>query len=172
MLLIQSYDQEMANGKHLRNAYLYNGNPNYTPSSSSTVDDETSSNIRMRLLDTTTTTATNDPESFLSELLDKLVYFRSHDMQRTIASGQILLQGLLGPELEAINNTHHDANNDSSQIYHMLLHMTDYQRDYVGGLSQAQCPRLAELQEEAINSPKYQFLYHDSRRMPFNWMPS
>eukprot|EP00978_Attheya_sp_CCMP212_P047769 scaffold428056_cov142-Attheya_sp.AAC.1 len=82
-------------------------------------------------------------------------------MQRTIASGQILLQGLLGPELEAIH-IHHDTNNNSSQTYHMVLHTADYQRDYVGGLTQAQCPRLTELQEEAMNSPEYQFLYHES----------
>jgi hypothetical protein len=44
----------------------------------------------------------------------------------------------------------------------MVLHTADYQRDYLGGLSQAQCPRLTELQEEAMKSPEYQFLYHDS----------
>jgi hypothetical protein len=74
-LLLRGYSQELANGKHLRTAYTFDG---------SNMDH----NVRMRLLDLSST----DPRPF------ELLKYRSDDDQRTLMSGQVLLSGLFGNE--------------------------------------------------------------------------
>jgi hypothetical protein len=74
-LLLRGFSQELANGKHLRTAYTFDG---------SNMDH----NVRMRLLDLSST----DPRPF------ELLKYRSDDDQRTLMSGQVLLFGLFGNE--------------------------------------------------------------------------
>jgi hypothetical protein len=74
-LLLRGFSQELANGKHLRTAYTFDG---------SNMDH----NVRMRLLDLSST----DPRPF------ELLKYRSDDDQRTLMSGQVLLSGLFGNE--------------------------------------------------------------------------
>lgn len=74
-LLLRGFQQEIQNGKHLRNAYTFDGT-------------NMEHDARMRLLDLTST----DPRPF------ELLKYRSDDDQRTLMSGQVLLRGLFGDE--------------------------------------------------------------------------
>ena len=69
-LLLRGFTQELANGKHLRTAYTFDG---------SNMDHEI---LRMRLLDLSSAT---DPRPF------ELLKYRSDDDQRTLMSGQVFL---------------------------------------------------------------------------------
>ena len=112
-LLWQGYDQEMTNGKHLRDAYVYNSK-NY--------DHDT----RLRLLDT------HSP-------LTPHLYFRVDDDQRTVMSGQVLLQGMLGSDLTA----------------NLPLHIADRDNDIMDP-NEYVCPRLREMRERFERSQQYQ----------------
>ena len=74
-LLLRGFSQEIQNGKHLRDAYTFDG---------TNMDHD----VRMRLLDLSST----DPRPF------ELLKYRSDDDQRTLMSGQVLLRGLFGDE--------------------------------------------------------------------------
>jgi hypothetical protein len=72
--------------------------------------------------------------------LDKAVYFRSDDEQRTLQSGQLLLQAMLGNELEESGG--------------LTIHTADYTRDIVGD-HEALCPRLAEIRERFYRTREF-----------------
>ena len=73
-LILQGYQQELQNGKFLRDAYVYNKLSQDPPAS-------------MRLMDSKQENTFQD------------VYYRVDDDERTLMSGQIVLRGLLGSEL-------------------------------------------------------------------------
>jgi ubiquitin-like domain-containing CTD phosphatase 1 len=124
-LLLRGYAQELTNGQHLRDAYVYDASrENHDP--------------RMRLLDVTTAAV---PWS------DTNLWYRADDDQRTLMSGQVLLRGLLGPEIRA----HVDAHGSYPVI---PLHTADRARDVLDP-NEAVCPRLAELRQRFAASNAY-----------------
>jgi Histidine phosphatase superfamily (branch 2) len=127
-LLLQGYEQEFLNGQFLRDAYVY---------------DETAYNHdpRMRLLDISKTRKTSVWED---------IYYRVDDESRTLLSGQVVLRGLFGPELDAYFGTH--------QRYPVIpLHTADYDRDILFP-NHERCPRLIEMWERSQSSPGFQAL--------------
>ena len=125
-LLMQGYQQEVTNGQHLRDAYVF------------TKHDQTH-DPRLRLLDIS-------GSSSQQNVWDH-IYYRVDDDQRTILSGQLVLRGLLGTELNAYLQ--------SNKRYPVLpLHTADRHRDIVDP-NEAICPRLTELQERYRASREY-----------------
>lgn len=124
-LILQGYEQEVTNGIHLRNAYLYDG--------ATYEHDE-----RMRLINIATPLPFSDPS----------VRFRSDDDQRTVMSGQIVLQGMFGPELiKATKQT-------SGQPPIIPVHVADRDRDVLAS-NEAICPRLTELRDQFETSKEF-----------------
>ena len=104
-LIKQGYDQQLSNGKHLRNAYLYDGSTS-SSNSSSQVDP------RLRLFDTSSlhNNDNNNKDDGDYPFLNGKLRYRSDDDQRTLASGQVLLSTMLGPELLHYNKAHNGVN--------------------------------------------------------------
>lgn len=75
------------------------------------------------------------------------VYYRADDDQRTLMSGQVLLRGLFGPEIDRFgqNNT----------LPTLPLHTADRLRDIVDP-NPVVCPRLGEIQHAFEQSPEFQ----------------
>lgn len=117
-LLLQGYSQELVNGKYLREAYLYTKREEHNP--------------RMRLLNAAPTLSPN------GNVWDH-VHFRSDDEARTLMSGQVILRGLMGKEMDA-----YFANKQQYPV--IRLHTADYDQDIVAP-NEAICPRLAEIRE-------------------------
>jgi hypothetical protein len=131
-LLLQGYEQQLTNGQHLRNAYLYQGGTY-------------SHDERMRLFDTSQKTAQLDPWD------EHNLYLRSDDDQRTLMSGQVLLRGLFQPELEQKNY----------QTFPTIpVHTADRKLDIVGD-PEYHCPRLQELRVQADSSKGYKEYYEE-----------
>jgi Histidine phosphatase superfamily (branch 2) len=126
-LLLQGYEQEYTNGLYLRDAYVY---------------DETAYNhdARLRLLDVSTTKANPWDD----------VYYRVDDESRTLLSGQVVLRGLFGPELDAYFRK-------NKRYARIQLHTADYDRDVLYPNHDV-CPRLSEIWERNAKSPGYQEL--------------
>jgi hypothetical protein len=129
-LILQGYEQEITNGKFLRTAYLYE--------EGSYEHDE-----RMRLFDIS-------DDSDVAPWDNHNLYLRSDDDQRTLLSGQILLQGLFGPELQKLTEEKHTFPT-------IPIHVADITRDILGG-NEAQCPRLKEIRTQ--NSPQFRQFYN------------
>lgn len=94
-LLLRGYEQELANGKHLRDAYVYAAGPNgdavFKGGSGAAASDP-----RMRLFDL------GDDGADYADVRpyeEPHLYYRADDEQRTLMSGQVLLRGLFGPEI-------------------------------------------------------------------------
>lgn len=109
-LLDQGYDQELRNGQFLRDAYLYDA-------TSFTHD------TRMRLLDLGKPNPWNE------------VSLRSDDEARTLLSGQLVLNGMLEPELRQYHS-------DQGTYPIIPLHTADFQRDIMDP-NEKVCPKLA-----------------------------
>jgi hypothetical protein len=154
-LLQQGYDQQIKNGKLLRDAYTYKKG-------------EYDHDERMRLLDISL-------EDYLPWETNKL-YFRADDDQRTIMSGQVLLRGLFDPELIKINNinnnnnnnnvnggitndgnnnNNNNSNNNKSPVVVIPLHIADRDKDIMDA-NDNDCPKLETIKDEARQSPEYQ----------------
>ena len=92
-LLLRGYEQELANGKHLRDAYVYAAGPNgdamFKDGSGAAASDP-----RMRLFDLNA-----DGGADYAPYEEPHLYYRADDEQRTLMSGQVLLRGLFGPEI-------------------------------------------------------------------------
>lgn len=147
-LLAKGYEQELRNGKHLREAYFYDGE--------NTVDGQhAAADPRMRLWDLTK--HTNEGRSVVSVGDEtKAIYqepnlrYRADDEQRTLMSGQVLLRGLFGPELLAGSGD----NDDDDETAVIKLHTADYTVDVLTPNGKI-CPRVAELHNEAYESDEY-----------------
>ncbi|KAL7562211.1 hypothetical protein ACA910_013466 [Epithemia clementina (nom. ined.)] len=130
-LIMQGYDQELQNGKFLRDAYVYQGDGDY------------GHDRRLRLLDATTVLRDD-------ATLQANVYYRSDDEQRTLMSGQLVLRGMLQDELDryykSATTRHHPV---------MSLHVADRERDILDA-NLAICPRLKEIQDRFHKSQEYQ----------------
>lgn len=123
-LVLQGYEQERTNGVNLRNAYLFDGNA---------YDHDEG----MRLIDV----------SAKNPFAEPAVRFRSDDDQRTVMSGQVLLQGMFGPEMTK-------SAKDNERPPTIPVHLADRNRDVVDPNDQI-CPRLNEMQEEIVDSKEY-----------------
>ena len=165
-LLSRGYDQEITNGRILRNAYLYDD------------DEDDDGNVakndpRMRLWDTTTTTTTKTTTRAAVGDMTKPIYhksnlyYRADDEQRTLMSGQILLRGLFEKELligdhaaAAADTTTTAAaaaaanNNGSSTTAIIQLHTADYTNDILTPNPRL-CPNTFNLFESAYTSDDY-----------------
>jgi hypothetical protein len=125
-LLPQGYEQELTNGQLLRKAYVYD-------------EDAFDHDIHMRLLDVSSHSVGSPWDH---------VYFRVDDEMRTLMSGQVLLQGLLGPELDD-----YVAQNKRSPL--IPLHTADYDVDVLYP-NERVCPRLTEIRKHNQASSEFQ----------------
>jgi len=151
-LLRQGYDQQMANGNILREAYAYRAG-------------EYDHDERMRLLDLSGSGGKQSVDEIQIEIDDELLpwhpknlYFRADDYQRTVMSGQILLKGLFGTEMAAVRSkttskTNTKTNTKTSIV--LPLHIADEEKDIVDA-NENVCPKLRSLKDEALASDDYQ----------------
>lgn len=143
-LLARGYEQELSNGKHLRQAYFYDGD--------NTADEHAAADPRMRLWDLTQD-ANHGRKASAPSIGDqtKAIYqepnlkYRADDEQRTLMSGQVLLRGLFGPELAATGD---------GETAVIKLHTADYTMDVLTP-NENVCPRVEELHKEAYESEEY-----------------
>ena len=134
-LLLQGYKQELINGQFLRQAYVYNNQDNNA--------DASPHNPRMKLLDVVNGGVNKQNNE---EIWDR-VYYRVDDEARTLMSGQVILRGLLGPEM--------DAYFAANQRYPVIpLHTADYDRDILDP-NEKICPRLTEMRTRNEQSMDY-----------------
>lgn len=127
-LLLQGYEQEIANGKMLRDAYVYDDRKPYG-------HDE-----RMRLLDIS-----------MNEYVPWDVFhlrYRSDDDQRTLMSGQVVLRGLFGPEVK-------QTYDKTGQYPVIPVHTADRDRDILDA-NPSVCPLLNSVQSQIMQSNEYQ----------------
>ena len=150
-LLARGYEQELSNGKHLRQAYFYDGD--------NTADEHAAADPRMRLWDLTQDT-NHGRKASAPTIGDqtKAIYqepnlkYRADDEQRTLMSGQILLRGLFGPELAVTGD-------DEAAV--IKLHTADYKMDVLTP-NEKVCPRVEELRNRAYESEEYKHWIQNS----------
>jgi hypothetical protein len=124
-LLLQGYEQELTNGKFLRDAYFYN-------TKSDRLDE------RLNLIDVKASVHPWDATN---------LYFRVDDEQRTLMSGQVLLRGMMSQEIAAHI---HDK-----KVYPVMpLRTADKSRDVLFPNSD-NCPRLSEIVERFQRSSTF-----------------
>lgn len=138
-LLLKGYEQELANGKHLRDAYIFSDSKGAMFKGSSIAG----SDPRMRLFFL-------DDEAYknIRPYEEPHLYYRADDEQRTLMSGQVLLRGLFGPEITT------DAKTTGVDPV-IVLHTADYKYDVLGS-NWKDCPRLEDLEDDATSSDFFQ----------------
>jgi len=125
-LLLQGYEQEIQNGRILREAYAYEIN--------SYDHDE-----KMRLIDLSGYTYKGwDPYH---------LRLRSDNDQRTIMSGQVLLRGLFDEEVA-------DEFYRTKQFPKIQVHTADRSKDILDP-NEDVCPKLKKIKENALQSEEY-----------------
>jgi hypothetical protein len=125
-MILQGYKQELQNGKYLRAAYIQ-FNDTHNP--------------RMTLIDNRSGHK-EDKRGIWYNL-----FYRVDDEARTLMSGQVVLRGLFGPELQAAYT--------KMKTYALIpLHTADYDRDIMTPNHNI-CPRLAEIRQSVENSAEY-----------------
>lgn len=135
-LLLKGYEQELVNGKYIRDAYMF-----------STGDDH---NQHMKLLDVSKN-GLNDKHLWDS------VYYRVDDDQRTLMSGQAVMRGMFAPELEAYVA--------STGVYPVVpLHTADRHRDIVDP-NENICERLKEIHETSIKASGYKAIIRSAKQL-------
>ena len=123
-LLLRGYEQELANGRFIRAAYAYDEN-------------KFDHDQRMRLLNIA------DNRHVWND-----VYYRVDDEARTLMSGQVVLRGLMGKEMDAFVS--------KEKRYPVIpLHTADFARDIVDP-NEAICPRLTEIKEQNQQGKDFQ----------------
>jgi Histidine phosphatase superfamily (branch 2) len=123
-LLLRGYEQEMSNGRMLRDAYLM-----------ATKDPR----MKLRVV---------DPAQPWKEL-----YYRADDDQRTLMSGEVLLRGLLGDELQRYYAQNGTRGAFGGPVV-VPVHTADRARDVMDA-NENVCPRLAEIAEQWLASDEY-----------------
>ena len=149
-LLLQGYPQEYFNGNLLRQAYLHDIDTN----DNSTDEDMVENMCLFHLIDG------YDEINLKRPFHEPNFYYRADDDQRTIMSGQILIQGLFG---DIIKNywKDEDANGGIRGDPVMVVHTADRFMDVLSPNSDV-CPKLLDLQQEAEQSEKYQSEFVES----------
>lgn len=134
-LILRGYEQEIANGRHLRDAYVYMG------------DNDTAHDPRMRLVDASIDDGIHHPWGY------KNLFYRVDDDQRTLMSGQVLLRGMYEPEIKTFFR--------NKRIYPVLpLHTADRSNDILDP-NEAVCPRLREIADAVRATDNYR-AYNES----------
>ena len=124
----KGYEQSLLNGKFLRDAYVYDAMNKFD-------HDE-----RMRLIDTSFTE--------YSPWDDNHVRLRADDDQRTLMSGQVVLRGMLGPEVV--------KEFEQTGVYPTIpVHTADRDRDILDANYEV-CPRLESIVSAAQQSHEFQ----------------
>jgi hypothetical protein len=126
-LLYQGYDQQVHNGKILRDAYTFRKG-------------EYDKDERMRLIDLSL-------QDYIPWHADQL-HFRADDDQRTVMSGSVLLRSLFETELDQVFQK-------TKQYPVISLHIADRDRDIVDA-NDRECPKLDQIPLLATQSPEYQ----------------
>jgi len=145
-LLLRGYEQEMTNGRHLRDAYVKDG----TNKNNMAAMDE-----RIRLFDLTEEVGMGDDETDGDDGVPPAprvprpyeppnLYYRVDDEQRTLMSGEILLRGLFGDFLR----DHAESLGEDPMI---ITHTADYHHDVLAPRSNI-CPRVEDLWLDAEES--------------------
>jgi hypothetical protein len=148
-MLLQGYEQQIENGKILRQAYGY-------------LENDYSHDERMRLFDLTYDDSTSGNVNQRKLPWDKShLYFRADDDQRTVMSGQVLLRGLFDKEVT-------EKFMDDGTYPNVLLHIADRERDVLGA-NTLTCPRLKELQNAALQSQEYQAFNNSDQLNSLRW---
>ena len=148
-MLLQGYEQQIQNGKILREAYGYREN-------------DYSHDERMRLFDLTSVNSFSENYRKGKLPWDKNhLYFRADDDQRTVMSGQVLLRGLF--DREAMEKFM-----DDGTYPNVVLHIADRVRDVLGANSLT-CPRLRELEDAGHKSQEYQAFNNSDKRNSLRW---
>jgi len=141
-LIQQGYDQQIENGKHLRRAYVYDD----------LGDENGEGDPRLRLFPTSVLAEAGSDNG---RFLDGLIRLRSDDDQRTLASGQILLSSMFGPEAAAYRRGHNGA---APVLAH---HTADGKVDIVSSWQRTwRCPQQKEVIGRAVASEAYNDFYH------------
>jgi len=155
-LIEQGYDQQVQNGKHLRDAYVYDDGPTAKGEEDLGVEPQVKGDPRLRLF---TTSALNqmglENEDNHRYFLEGLLRYRSDDDQRTLASGQVLLSSMFGPEAVAFRN----ANDGKTPV--LAHHTADKANDIVSSRRGTTiCPKQKEVEKRALASKEYTDFYH------------
>jgi hypothetical protein len=129
-LILQGYEQEIANGRLLRNVYLYEGG-------------QYDHDERMRLIDINYLMVTS-----MKDMPWMKVKLRSDDDQRTIMSGQVMMRGMFEEETMGVVY-------ETGQFPVIQTHTSDRSQDILDANWEV-CPRLAVLHDNAIQSGEYQ----------------
>ena len=137
-LIQQGYDQQIRNGQHLRQAYVFDGS-------------DQNDDPRLRLMTNSDILQTIVQDQFLEGLLR----YRSDDDQRTLASGQVLLSSMFGDEAEAYSARY------KGKIPVITHHTADKERDILSFHKQVKhCPRQQQVQKRVVESEAYKAFYH------------
>ncbi|CAB9509291.1 Pfam:Acid_phosphat_A [Seminavis robusta] len=123
-LIQRGYDQQIENGRILRDAYCYDADL-----------DVIDHDPRMRLMDVNAqdNKPWNEPQ----------LHLRSDDDQRVLVSGQTLVRSMFGPEIK-------EATNKGRQV-NIPVHLADRDKDVIS-IRESTCPRLTEIRENLEKS--------------------
>eukprot|EP00531_Pseudo-nitzschia_arenysensis_P018394 CAMPEP_0116123460 /NCGR_PEP_ID=MMETSP0329-20121206/4763_1 /TAXON_ID=697910 /ORGANISM="Pseudo-nitzschia arenysensis, Strain B593" /LENGTH=607 /DNA_ID=CAMNT_0003617383 /DNA_START=116 /DNA_END=1939 /DNA_ORIENTATION=- len=146
-LIQQGYDQQIRNGQFLRDAYVFDD------SAGEGVTDA-KGDPRLRLF-TTSALLDNGIENLNNRFLYGILRYRSDDDQRTLASGQVLLGAMFGPEAVAYRKAH------NGKIPIVEHHTGDHENDIMSlHRGEHKCPKQKELMKRALASEEFTAFYH------------
>lgn len=147
-MLLQGYEQEILNGRFMRDAYGHES-MDYN-------HDE-----RMRLFDLGFQSSNDKNKGGRPPWDADYLYLRADDDQRTVMSGQVLLRGLFEEEVVA-------AFQRDGTYPNIVLHTADRNQDVLDANVNV-CPRLAELQSAALQSQEYQRFNNSDQMQSLRW---
>jgi hypothetical protein len=88
------------------------------------------------------------------------LYFRSDDDERTLMSGQFLLEQLFGNLMKKHEEHYKDEGKDQDRPV-IRVHTSDRDKDVLAP-NYSSCPRIVELEEEAVASSEYKDMFVNS----------
>jgi hypothetical protein len=139
-LILQGYEQQVKNGKYLRDAYLFEAGAD-------------ASSQRLQLFQVG---GEGNPEPWA---VDSNLYLRSDDSQATLMSGQLLMRGLFEKELirsRLARSQNYDVDHMWADAFPTIpVHTADHSRDILGGFRE-HCEALTQLQAASDQSWEYQ----------------
>lgn len=134
-LILRGYAQELQNGRMLRKTYMKEKMDGEAPET-----DDLAAN--MVLFDL-------GQHSEFRPYEEQNLYYRADDDQRTIMSGQVLLRGLFGDII-----LQHSEELGTQIDPTIVVHTADRSRDILSP-NELICPRLSDLQDDAVKSDGY-----------------
>ncbi len=143
-LIQQGYDQQIRNGKFLRDAYVFDDS----------AEGVAKGDPRLHLF-TTSELLDNGIENLNNRFLYGMLRYRSDDDQRTLASGQVLLGVMFGPEAVAYRKAH------NGKIPIVEHHTGDRANDILSPhRGETKCPKQKKLMDRALASEEFMAFYH------------